>query len=427
MKKIIIVLLVIISVGFTPAYTAEYRCGVILVKFKQLVGNSSLNSRAYCVNVNDVEKSVSRWSKMPNVEYAEPDYLINAEDVPEDSPYTGNNWVQTGLTDAWDYLSIRPQGKKIRIAVVDSGVDLTHPELSDVLVPGWDFINNDAEADDEVGHGTKICGIIGAKGNNYDLFPYHTIGVAWNSNIEIMPLKFMTGDMNDVTGSISDAVSAIYYAVDNGASVINISWGLSSYSQSLNDSFSYARSMNVIMVCSAGNSGANNDLEAHYPSNFKLDNIITVAAMTSGNSLASFSNYGFYSVHLAAPGVRITATSLRGSYSNGNSGTSFAAPFATAVSAMLWSQRPDLSYTDIRNIVIEGSTETPSDYGQTDDYYQRYVMCSGSFNAMNSLTGVKIHNVVNNDAWTSPQSSAESGPVSESSSGSGCFIETTGI
>jgi subtilisin family serine protease len=158
-----------------------------------------------------------------------------------------------------------------------------------------------------------------------------------------------------------------------------------------------------------------------------MDNVISVAAMNYDNALASFSNYGYFSVHLAAPGVGIVTTSLNGSSSGSNAGTSYAAPFVTALCAMLMSLRPDLDYTQIRRMIIEGSTEIPVNYGQTPDYSKRYIMCSGSFNAFNTLTGVKSHDIVSNDNWTPPQSIIAAEPESEGSSGSTiCFISTAG-
>src|SRR5208337_4025299 len=144
------------------------------------------------------------------------------------------------------------------------------------LISGYDFANNDGTPEDDSGHGTKVCGILGAVGNN----GIGIAGVDWDINIAIMPVKFMKlNDNGQTTGNLSDAVNAIYYAVDHGAQIINASWGFYESSSSLDDAIAYAKSKGVLFVASAGNNGQDNDTSVHYPSNCPYDNVIAVAAM----------------------------------------------------------------------------------------------------------------------------------------------------
>ena len=307
--KTIFVSAILVALLGTPVFSAEYKQGEVLVKFKPAsayMSAKALSTKAYAVAVDDTQKAIEELNARDDVEYAEPNYIIEADEIPSDWPYTPSEWSDVDLTDAWSYVSSKSASNKIRIAVIDSGVDIDHDELKDVLISGYDFANNDSEPEDDSGHGTKVAGIIGAKGQN----SIKACGVAWNIGIEIMPLKFMKKDGSNTTGYTSDAIDAINYAVNNGARIINSSWGFDTISRSLEDAINYARSRGVLFVCSAGNNSENNDDVAHYPSNFKLDNIISVAAMNRYGELASFSNYGRYSVHVAAPGSSLTTTAL---------------------------------------------------------------------------------------------------------------------
>jgi subtilisin family serine protease len=166
---------------------------------------------------------------------------------------------------------------------------------------GWDFWANDADPEDysPVSHGTHIAGTIAASGNNND----GITGINWNASI--MALR-----IGGIIGVISDASEAIYYAVDNGATIINASWGSENFSQTLYDAIQYADNNGVLFIAAAGNEGADNDIKKIYPSNYDIENIISVSATDQDDKIAEFSNYGPTTVDIAAPGVNIYSTSI---------------------------------------------------------------------------------------------------------------------
>jgi subtilisin family serine protease len=410
---------VLVAILGTPVFSADYKQGEVIVKFKPasvFMSAESAPTKAYAVAVDDTQKAIAELNARDDVEYAEPNYIIKADEVPLDWPYKTSEWSDVDLPDAWSFVSSNPANAKVRIAVIDSGVDLDHGELKDVLIAGYDFVNDDSEPEDDAGHGTRVTGIIGAKGKD----SVKACGVAWNSNIEIMPLKFMKKDGTNTTGYTSDAIDAINYAVNNGVQIINASWGFDTYSRSLEDAINYARGKGVLFVCSAGNNSENNDNVAHYPSNYKIDNIISVAAMNRYGELASFSNYGLYSVHVAAPGSSLTTTDLDNNTTSYASGTSFASPFVVGVAAMVFSENPSISYSEVRSRIIEGSIISAS-------YSDELNMSGGCVNAYNALMGIKNHGIVDNSSWTPPAAASSDGEEASGEDGSkkGCFIETS--
>jgi subtilisin family serine protease len=417
--KTFLITAILVAILGTPVFSADYKQGEVIVKFKSaspFMSAESEPAKAYAVAVDDTQEAIEELNARDDVEYAEPNYIIKADDVPSDWPYSSSEWGEVDLPDAWSYVSTNPANAKVRIAVIDSGADLDHAELIDVLISGYDFVNNDSEPEDDAGHGTKVTGIIGAKGKN----SIKTCGVAWSSNIEIMPLKFMKQDGSSTTGYTSDAIEAINYAVNNGAQIINASWGFDTYSHSLEDAINYAKSKGVLFICSAGNNSENNDETAHYPSNYKIDNIIAVAAMNRYGELASFSNYGHYSVHVAAPGSSLTTTALDNSITSYASGTSFAAPFVSGIAAMVFSENPSISFSEVRSRIIEGSVIDAS-------YSEELQMSGGCVNAYNALMDIKNHDMVDNSSWNAPAAASVDDEEASSESGSklGCFIETT--
>jgi subtilisin family serine protease len=400
---------------------ADYKPGEIIVKFKPNPAIQALqgfgDSRPYAVAVDDTAKALDELQGRSDIDYAEPNYIIEAEALPNDWPYGNAEWEGTGMGAAFDFIAAAPAGNTVRIAVVDSGVDADHPELADVLIPGHDFANGDSEPEDDAGHGTKVCGIIGAKGGN----AYGSAGVAWNTPVEIMPLKFMKLNGGSTTGCTSDAVDAIYYAVDHGATIINASWGFSSYSSALKDAIKYARDHGVLFVASAGNKGQDNDTVPHYPSNYQLANVIAVAAMNRYGELASFSNYGRNSVHVSAPGSGLKTTDINGGIASWVSGTSFAAPWVVGVAAMVASQNPSLSYTELRTRILKATVMDAS-------YSEKLLISGGCINAYNALAGIELHGLDDTAGWKAPESQnaddGESKSEGGGGGGGGCFIHT---
>jgi subtilisin family serine protease len=270
----------------------------------------------------DVAAYIERLKSEEGVEYVEPNYRRKPMGTFPNDPVWVRQWgsLKIGLPDAWDYMQ---SSRGVVVAVADTGVDYNHPDLSANIwrnsgeiganntddddngftddVKGWNFYSNSNDPMDTYSHGTHVAGIIGAVGNN----GLGVTGVNWRT--KIMPVKFMDADGGDVAGE----VQAIEYAVDNGAKIINASFGDMTYSQTEYDAIQSAGTKGVLFVAAAGNDSNNNDGGTkNYPSSYNLPNIIAVAASNADfvEGLASFSNYGATSVHLAAPGVTILST-----------------------------------------------------------------------------------------------------------------------
>ncbi len=282
--------------------------------------------------------------------------------------------------------------EKIVVAVLDSGVDYTHEDLvsnmwqrpdnipqyaDDELgsfddVHGFDADANAADPMDENGHGTHCAGIIGAEGDNNA----GITGINWN--VTIMPLKFLG---RGGFGTTKNAIEAINYAIDRkqkgvNVRVINASWGSTQYSRALEDVIRAAGDQGILFVAAAGNSSSDNDKRAHYPSNYDLPNVISVAALDRTDALASFSNFGAKTVHIAAPGRDIRSTWLKDTYRDA-SGTSMAAPQVAGVAALILANEPNLSVEKLRERILTTVDKFDSLNGK--------VSSGGRLNAANAL------------------------------------------
>lgn len=299
-------------------------------------------------------------SDHPEIDYVEPNYVIRVEKAPNDPMFEqqyGLNNTRTvgadiGATAAWDYAT---GGRQTVVAIIDTGVDHTHPDLSaniwqaprpfafrgangtvtcPVGTTGVNAIHSTCVPMDDNGHGTHCAGIIGAAGNN----GYGVAGVNWTASI--LPVKFLAANG---AGLLSDALRAIDAVVqikkqlgaEADIRVINASWGFVGNSQALDGAIAAANAADILFVTAAGNDGTNNDDRANFPANSTQPNVISVAATDASDGLASFSNFGS-KVHLGAPGVSIASTYLNGRYV-GMSGTSMATPMVAGAAALLLS------------------------------------------------------------------------------------------
>ena len=323
-------------------------------------------------SIVSLEGGLRSLQSLHGLQFAEPDYTIRVDAVPNDPSFSSlyglNNTGQTGGTldadmdapAAWDVNT--GSGNTI-VAVIDTGVDYNHPDLAANMwhnpgeaadgidndgngiiddIYGADFANNDGNPMDDNGHGTHVSGTIGAVGNN-------GIGVAGvNWDVQIMALKFMTAGGS---GSLSNAIKCLNYAVAKGAHISNNSWGGGGFSSSMNTAINNARNAGHIFVAAAGNGGSdgigdNNDVVASYPSSYTQDNVLAVAATGNTDALASFSNYGPTTVDLAAPGVSILSTYPGGGYAT-MSGTSMATPQVAGAAALVWAAHPSWTYLEV--------------------------------------------------------------------------------
>lgn len=248
-------------------------------------------------------------------------------------------------------------GAGVVVAVIDSGIDTQHDQLSTQLytntheslngldddgngliddIHGFDFTSNSGELEDTTGHGTHVAGIIAANHNTGDID-----GVAPEAKLLVYDFFTESGE-----GSIFNAIEAIRLAAQSGAKVINASWGGPSCSRSLNEAIDQLSSQDILFISAAGNEAQNLDLIPSYPAAYEAAAHITVAAMTADELTAGFSNFG-NAVHLAAPGASILST-YPGNSTEFENGTSMAAPFVTGAAALLWSAFPQASARDIK-------------------------------------------------------------------------------
>ncbi len=334
----------------------------------------------------DTTQALELLASNPNVQFAEPNYIVQADLIPDDTRYPElwglHNTGQTGGTPgadidaelAWD---ITTGAGSVVVAVIDTGVDYGHPDLVDNIwtnpgeipgngldddgngyvddVHGWDFINNDNDPMDDHSHGTHVSGTIGARGNN----GLGVVGVSWQ--VRIMALKFLGAGGS---GSTADAVRAVEYATLMGVDITNNSWGGGGFSQALLDAINAGGQAGVLFVAAAGNSGLNTDISPHYPSSYDSDAVLSVAATDADDRLAGFSNYGATTVDLGAPGVS-TLSSVPGGGYGFKSGTSMAAPHVSGAAALLRSLRPGLELGALKGRLMNEGDPIPALAGTT--------------------------------------------------------------
>lgn len=318
-------------------------------------------------------------------EYVEPDWIKKPHLQPTDAAFTDGrlwglrNYGQNGgvagadinAIAAWDITTGSPS---VVVAIIDSGVRYTHEDLSQNMwqnpneipnnnidddgngyiddIYGINAINGSGNPFDDDGHGTHIAGIIGAVANN----GRPNVGVAWK--VRIMALKFLDANGG---GKISDEIKCIDYAIAKGARIINMSFGDNAYSQAEYDAIKKAMENGILVVASAGNESVNNEITPTYPASYNLGNVISVAALNRYNQLASFSNYGSNSVHIAAPGESIFSC-WNGSDQDYKtvSGTSMAAPYVSGVAALVISLFPDISLPQLRSQILSSGVAVSS-------------------------------------------------------------------
>jgi type VII secretion-associated serine protease mycosin len=254
------------------------------------------------------------------------------------------NLTKINITSAWQICF---QGQGIKVAVIDTGVDLDHPDLQANIVSGKSFVSGVSSPDDDQGHGTHVAGIVAAVNNNGGV-----IGVAPKASI--MPVKVLN---SQGSGSIFAVADGIEWAANNGAKVINLSLASIGNSSTLKAAVDYAYNKGILVVAAGGNCGDANYLfngctsqdQILYPGDYA--NVVAVASTTSSDSQSSFSNQGSY-IDIAAPGSFIFSTYASGGY-NTLSGTSMAAPHVAGLAALIWSQDSSLTnqqvWAQIRN------------------------------------------------------------------------------
>ena len=285
-------------------------------------------------------------ARNPGIRFAELDLLVRPDITSADDQHYSDAWhlATINAPAAWD----NSLGNGVIVAVLDTGVDASHPDLQGQLVPGWNMYDNNSNTADVYGHGTKVAGVIAASSNN----AIGVTSIAWNA--KIMPVR-ISGP--DGWASTSTIASGLNWAADNGAQVANISYAVSN-SGAITSAAENLRNKGGVVCAAAGNDG-NQLSTAPNPS------IITVSATNSSDALTGWSNYGSL-IDVSAPGAGIWSTSNGGGYA-AVSGTSFSSPATAAVVALIMARNPSLSPAQVENILMNSAVDlgTP---GQ-DDFF----------------------------------------------------------
>ncbi|MEC2077852.1 S8 family serine peptidase [Metabacillus fastidiosus] len=303
--------------------------GLTFIESTNLAASDSLLYTFKISKELDFENTLQKVTELEGVEKAEPNYKIESAAVLNDPLYK-EQWhlPALDLPQAWDLVQSR---KEVKVAVLDTGVNKNHPDLAGKILNGYDFINDDADPNDDNGHGTRVAGVIAAVANNKK----GVVGV--NQNVKIIPVK-----ISNRTGhsTIGDSVKGINYAIEQGANIINMSYGNYRYSDLENEALWDAYNHDITLIAAAGNDGTSEEM---YPASYSP--VISVAATNQSKALASFSNKGDW-IDVSAPGERIYTTLSNGGYGS-TSGTSFSAPIVSGIASLLLNQNPDLTPMEV--------------------------------------------------------------------------------
>ena len=285
--------------------------------------------------------------------------------------------IDIGLADAWRLYD--GGSRDVVVALVDTGIDYTHADLEGRIwvnedeipgngvdddgngyiddVYGWNFYSgsNQVYTGSEDSHGTHGAGTIAAHADN----GIGIAGIVRSDHVKVMAVKALGGW--DGSGSTASIIRAIQYAEANGARICNLSLGSSRNDPAL---YRTIAASDMLFVVAAGNDGADLELAPSYPASYHLDNLITVANLRYDGNLDPTSSYGASSVDLAAPGTHILSTTPGNSYSY-MTGTSMAAPMVSAAAAMLYSQFPDATLADVKDILLSSVQKLDSLTGLT--------------------------------------------------------------
>jgi subtilisin family serine protease len=366
------------------------------------------------VSLEALPNALDTAAAQPSALAVEPDYVRQAILIPNDPKYLdgtlwGLNQTSDADIDAPEGWNVRSSAGAVIVAVIDTGIKTTHQDLAANMwrnsaeiagnkidddangfvddIFGCDAYNNDGDPTDDNGHGSHCAGTIGGTGNN----GIGVTGVAWG--VKLMACKFLSATGS---GADSDAVRCIDYARSKGAKILSNSWGGGGAGVSLQAAIERTRTAGLIFVAAAGNEGRNTDSSPSYPASLATDNIVSVAATTRTDTLASFSNYGSVTTDLGAPGDGILSTVSTSDTAYATySGTSMATPHVAGVLALLVAQFPTETYSVIIARLLNGTDKIPALAGKTKS--------GGRMNLANALLGTTPPTPVRpaNDAFAS--------------------------
>jgi subtilisin family serine protease len=357
----------------------------------QVIRRSAILGTIRCRTNKSVDAVLQQCKTDSNIEYVEPNYYLYAvETIPEGAPFSfkqnspripsdtrfNEQWNMNNSNDADidapEAWATQTGSNDVLVAVIDTGVDYDHEDLKEQMwinpgesgngkerngvdddnngykddYRGWNFASDNNDPYDDNQHGTHCAGVVGAVGNNGK----GVAGVNWR--VKIMALKFLG---RDGSGTTEDAAEAIIYAAKMGAKITSNSWGGGENSRTLQDAIQFAHDRGSLFVAAAGNESSNTDNTANYPSTYNVPNVVAVASSDRNDALSSFSNYGRYTVDLAAPGSSILSAQPLSRYQL-LSGTSMATPHVAGAAALIWAQYPTLN---MKQIIVRmyGSTD----------------------------------------------------------------------
>lgn len=340
----------------------------VIIKFKDGITKASTDSLmaqgaeiTRVIGSNLVSAKISADKKKslesdPSIEYVEEDYIatILVWEEPQEKALAGAQTTPWGVSKirASEVWPSGDTGTEVKVCIIDTGITHNHPDLKDNYKGGYNFVNNTADPLDDNGHGTHVAGTVAALDNDIGV-----VGVAPKASI--YSLKSL--DSNG-SGSYSNIIAAIQWAIDNKMQIISMSLGGSSYSKALEDKCKEAYNAGILIIASAGNSGGDGSKDTvGYPA--KYDSVVAVAATDSSDARASFSSVGA-EVEIAAPGVSIPSTvpTSNAKYSDPSgykslSGTSMACPHASGTAALVMATHKDYTNIEVRKILSDTAVE----------------------------------------------------------------------
>ncbi len=341
---------VYLSLGLKKLWTSQLVPGLERLEILK-AGNQDfvLKSLRSLAGVKYAEPNYKQHRKLAPMISLPADLMSVSEDGIPNDPLYSKQWALNtsngiNLEEAW---AITKGSKDIKVAVIDTGVDPNHEELSDRLAPGFDFIDNTAVVTDHHGHGSHVSGIIGAKTNN-------SKGIAGiNQEVTIIPIRAVPSDADETDANV---IQSFEFAVQAGARVANCSFGKYQESQAVADAITAAGEHGLLVVVASGNDGADINVSPAYPAAFHTSNMIVVASSKSDGGLSYFSNFGMGLVDLAAPGSNIYSSIINGGYASW-SGTSMATPQVVGVAALVLAANPGLSVSELKQILEANVTK----------------------------------------------------------------------
>jgi subtilisin family serine protease len=369
--------------GLTPRAMASVHLAVGTNSLRRFSAVKDLESVSVPKGL-DVAVMLRSYRQRPEVEYAEPDFIVHSFSTPNDAlfPQMWNlqNTGQIGGTvgsdvDASLAWNLTIGSHNVVVAIIDSGIDYHHPDLVPNLFHDSSACNGASDGTngcfgistasytsdvfDDLGHGTHVAGTIGASGDN----GLGVVGINWN--VQLLSCKFLGSDGSGLT---SDAIACLDYIVqmkNKGYNIVatNNSWGGVEYSQALADAIQEQENSGILFVAASGNEFNDNDVLPTYPASIALPNVISVEATTRNDGLAVFSNTGRHSVHIGAPGQEILSTWPGGTYEV-LSGTSMASPHVAGAAALLAAYNSALDWRALKNLILAGG-DTNASLNQT--------------------------------------------------------------